>query len=181
MINYLVTGLTIMKKISEDPSIKLPILAHMDFAGVWYEDPWSGVASDLTLGKFPRMCGADIIVIPAPYGKAVVLEERYFMNLKALRFPMYNINQTLPMPSGGITAGMVEKAVKDAGLDILIGSGGGIHAHPDGPIKGAMAFRQAIDAVMKGIPLKNYAKDHEELAKALGLWGDKKTTFVQDV
>ncbi|MHA1727116.1 MAG: RuBisCO large subunit C-terminal-like domain-containing protein [Promethearchaeota archaeon] len=181
MINYLVTGLSILKAITEDPSIKIPVLAHMDFAGVWYEDPWSGVASDLTLGKFPRLCGADIIVIPAPYGKAIVVDERYPMELKALRFPMQNINQTLPMPSGGITAGMVEQSVNDGGLDILIGSGGGIHAHPDGPIKGAIAFRQAIDAVMKGISVKKYAKDHEELGKAMGLWGTNKTTFTQKV
>lgn len=179
MINYLVAGITVMKKLAEDPSIKIPILAHMDFAGVWYEDQWSGVASDLTLGKFPRMCGADIIVLPAPYGKAIIVDERYFMNLKALRFPFQNINQTLPMPSGGIVAAQVEKTIKDAGKDILIGSGGGIHAHPDGPIKGAIAFRQAIDATMKGIPAKTYAKDHEELAKSMGLWGAGKTKFSQ--
>ncbi|MBD3351158.1 MAG: ribulose 1,5-bisphosphate carboxylase [Candidatus Lokiarchaeota archaeon] len=181
MVNFLVVGLSTLKAITEDPSIKIPVLAHMDFAGVWYEDPWSGVASDLTLGKFPRICGADIIVVPAPYGKAVVVDERYFMNIKAMRFPLQNINQTLPMPSGGITAGMVGKSVRDAGKDILIGSGGGIHAHPDGPIEGAKAFRQAIDAVMKGIKVKKYAKDHEALAKAMGLWGSKKTTFEQDV
>ena len=175
MLNYLPTGITIMKKLAEDPSIKVPILAHMDFAGVWFEDQWSGVASDLVLGKWPRMCGADTIVLPAPYGKAVVVPERYFMQLKALRYPMQHLKPTLPMPSGGITAGMVEKTMKDAGKDIMIGSGGGIHAHPDGPIKGAIAFRQAIDAAMKGIPAKTYAKDHEELAKALGLWGTKKT------
>lgn len=181
MLNYLVTGLSVMKSITEDPSIKIPLLAHMDFAGVWYQDQWSGVASDLTLGKFPRICGADIIVLPAPYGKAIIVDERYPMNLKALRFPLQKINQTLPMPSGGITAGMVEKSVKDGGYDILIGSGGGIHAHPDGPIKGATAFRQAIEAVMKGISVKKYAKDHEELSKALGLWGTGKTTFKQNV
>ena len=181
MLNFLVVGLPVMQAIAEDPSIKIPILAHMDFAGVWYEDPWSGVASDLTLAKFPRMCGADIIVVPAPYGKAVVVDERYFMNIKAMRFPMQNVNQTLPMPSGGITAGMVEKAVDDAGKDILIGSGGGIHAHPDGPIAGAKAFRQAIDAVMNGVKLRKAAKEHEELGKAMGIWGSGKTSFEQKV
>ena len=55
---------------------------------------------------------------------------------------------------------------------------GDFHSHPDGPTKGAMAFRQAIDAAMKGIPPKTYAKKHEELAKAMGLWGQKRTDKV---
>jgi len=177
MVNYLVAGLPVLKKLAEDPSIKVPIMAHMDFAGVWYQDPWSGVASDLTLGKFPRMNGADIIVIPAPYGKAIVVPERYFMNLKALRYPWQHINQTMPMPSGGITQPQVEQCIKEAGKDIMIGSGGGVHAHPDGPTAGARAFRQAIDAAVKGIPAKEYAKDHVELAKALGTWSAGKTKF----
>ncbi len=80
---------------------------------------------------------------------------------------------------GGITQGMVEKCVKDAGTDILIGSGGGIHSHPDGPTAGAKAFRQAINAVMQGIPVKTYAKEHKELGIALGVWGTGKTALIE--
>jgi 2,3-diketo-5-methylthiopentyl-1-phosphate enolase len=58
------------------------------------------------------------------------------------------------------------------GNDIVIGSGGGIHAHPQGPIAGGKAFRQAIDATMKGIPLSEYAHDHPELAASLKEWVD---------
>ncbi len=35
-----------------------------------------------------------------------------------------------------------------------------------------MAARQAVDAVIKKIPLKEYAKTHKELAEALEKWGD---------
>jgi len=177
LINYLPAGLSMLRQIAEDPSIKLPILAHMDFAGVWYQDQWSGVSSNLTLGKIPRICGSDAIVLPAPYGKAIVVDERFFMNIKELIYPLKNIKPTMPMPSGGITAGMVEKCIKDCGVDIMIGSGGGVHAHPDGPAAGARSLRQAIDAAIKGIPAKEYAKDHEELAKAIGIWGTGKTKF----
>ncbi|MBN2157552.1 MAG: ribulose 1,5-bisphosphate carboxylase [Candidatus Lokiarchaeota archaeon] len=177
LINYLPAGLSMLRAIAEDPSIKLPILAHMDFAGTWYQDPWSGVASNLTLGKIPRLCGADSIVLPAPYGKAIVVDERFFMNIKELTYPLQNIKPTMPMPSGGITAGMIEKTIKDCGKDVMIGSGGGVHAHPDGPEAGARSLRQAIDAAMKGIPAKEYAKDHEELAKAIGVWGTGRTKF----
>ncbi len=176
LINYLPQGLTTIKHIAEDPSVKIPIQMHMDFAGVWYEDPWSGVASHLTLGKLPRLVGGDVVVLPAPYGKAPVVHERFLQNLISCVYPLKGgIKPMMPMPSGGITPGMVEYAVRDCGWDIMIGSGGGIHSHPGGPTKGAMAFRQAIDATMKGIPTKKAAKEHKELAEAMGMWGSKKT------
>jgi len=179
MINYLTTGFEAMRQLAEDPSIKVPILGHMDFGGAYFGGVWTGMTSMLTFAKLPRICGADTVVIPAPYGKADILEERYEQNLKALRFPLQHIKPTLPMPSGGITQGMVEKCMKEAGNDILIGSGGGIHSHPDGPIAGARAFRQAIDAVMQGRKVKEAAKEHKELGVALGVWGTGKTKLIE--
>ncbi|MBD3341526.1 MAG: ribulose 1,5-bisphosphate carboxylase [Candidatus Lokiarchaeota archaeon] len=179
MINYLTAGWEAMRQLAEDPSINVPILGHMDFAGAYFGGEWTGLTSMLTLAKFPRMCGADTVVMPAPYGKAEVLDERYEQNLKALRYPLQHIRPTLPMPSGGITPGMVEKCMKEAGTDILIGSGGGIHSHPDGPIDGARAFRQAIKAVMEGINVRDYGKEHKELGRALGVWGSGKTQLIE--
>ena len=180
MINYLTTGFEALRQIAEDPSIKVPILGHMDFGGTFFGGMWTGMTSMLTFAKLPRICGADTVVLPAPYGKAEILDERYEQNLKALRFPFQHIRPTLPMPSGGITPGMVEKCMKEAGNDILIGSGGGIHSHPDGPTSGAKAFRQAIDAVMQGKNVKQVAKEQKELGIALGVWGSGKTALIED-
>ena len=180
MINYLTAGFSSFRAVCEDPSIKVPVLAHMDFAGTFIGGEWTGMSSNLVFGKLPRICGADIIVVPAPYGKAEILQERYENILKQLRFPLQHIKPTLPMPSGGITPGMVEVCVKDAGTDILIGSGGGIHSHPDGPIDGARAFRQAIDAVMQGQKVREVAKEKKELGRALGVWGTGKTQLIED-
>jgi 2,3-diketo-5-methylthiopentyl-1-phosphate enolase len=179
MINYLTTGFEAMRQIAEDPSINVPILGHMDFGGTYFGGEWTGMTSMLTFAKLPRICGADTVVIPAPYGKAEILEERYEQNLKALRYPLQHIKPTLPMPSGGITQGMVEKCIKEAGTDILIGSGGGIHSHPEGPIAGARAFRQAIDAVMEGKNIRDVAKEKKELGVALGVWGTGKTQLIE--
>ena len=49
--------------------------------------------------------------------------------------------------------------------------GGGIHGHPDGTLRGAIAARQALDATLNGKTLKEYAKNHKELARAIELWG----------
>jgi 2,3-diketo-5-methylthiopentyl-1-phosphate enolase len=47
---------------------------------------------------------------------------------------------------------------------------GAIHGHPMGAEAGAKAFRQAIDAVIDGKDLNEYAKTREELKSALEKW-----------
>lgn len=170
MVNYLAVGLPALQTLAEDPDINVPILAHMDCAGALYESPISGIASHLVLGKLPRLAGADTIVFPAPYGKAPYLKDRFVHTADVMHYPMHNIKPTMPMASGGITPSMVATCVQDIGREVMIGSGGGIHAHPMGPAAGARAFRQAIDAALQGIPAQEYAKEHQELAMALGLW-----------
>ena len=172
MINYLAVGFPVLQALAEDPTINVPILAHMDVAGALYMSPWHGLSSHLVLGKLPRLAGADIVVIPAPYGKAPVIDYKFRNVARNLAFPLYHLKPTFPMASGGITPSMVPTVMAALGNDIVIGSGGGIHAHPKGPIAGGKAFRQAIDATMKGIPLSEYAKDHEELAISLKEWAD---------
>jgi 2,3-diketo-5-methylthiopentyl-1-phosphate enolase len=167
MINYLTAGISVLRALAEDSSINVPILAHMDFAGTIYESHYSGMASPLILGKLPRLAGADIIVFPAPYGKAPYLKERYIQTANTMVYPFHHIQSVFPMPSGGIAQPMVEEIVKDLGFDIVIGAGGAIHAHPMGPEAGARAFRQAIDAVMNGVPMEEAAEQYEELARSI--------------
>jgi 2,3-diketo-5-methylthiopentyl-1-phosphate enolase len=172
MVNYLATGFPVLRMLAQDPDVDVPILAHMDVAGAYYMSPYHGLSSHLILGKLPRLCGADVVVFPAPYGKAPVIKDKFVNVARNLSFPLYDIRPTFPMASGGITPSMVPKVMKDLGNDVVIGSGGGIHAHPDGPIAGGKAFRQAIDATMQGIPLEEAAKEHPELDASLKTWTD---------
>jgi 2,3-diketo-5-methylthiopentyl-1-phosphate enolase len=177
MINFMAVGYSAFRHVCEDPSIKVPVLAHMDIAGAMSYSPITGIGTNLVIGKLPRICGSDITVFPAPYGKAPILKERFLAMAHDMIMPLHNIEQTAPMPSGGISQGMVEEVVDDLGPDIVIGSGGAIHAHPDGSTAGAVAFRQAIEAKMQGIPVSRYAKEHEELKRAMESWGSGRTGF----
>jgi ribulose-bisphosphate carboxylase large chain len=66
---------------------------------------------------------------------------------------------------------MIPSLYKMFGKDIILQFGGGIHAHPKGTYYGAKAASQALDAAMKKIPLKEYAKNHPELKDAIKKWG----------
>ncbi len=131
-MNYVATGLPVLRALAEDPEINVPILAHMDVAGAFHMSPQFGMSSHIMLGKLARLAGADIVVHPAPYGKATVLHEKFLKTAQTLLFPpMHNLAPTFPpMPSGGITQPVIPSLLKDLGTDIVIGSGGGIHAHP---------------------------------------------------
>jgi len=170
MVNYLAVGFPVLQALAEDPEINVPILGHMDVAGAMYMSPYHGISSHIVLGKLLRLAGADLAVIPAPYGKASVIEDKFLNVWRNMTFPMYQLKPVFPLPGGGITPAMVPKMVKDLGKDVVVAAGGAIHAHPQGPAAGARAFRQAIDATMQGISLEEAAKEHPELAMAIGTW-----------
>lgn len=172
MVNYLAVGYPVLRALAEDPVMNVPILGHMDLAGAFYQSAYHGISSHIVMGKLPRLAGADIAVYPAPYGKATFLPAKFLAVAKNLTFPLYHLKPTFPMPSGGITPAMVPQVMKDLGSEIVIGTGGGIHAHPKGPVAGARAFRQAIDATMHSVPLEQAAVEHEELRIALEEWVD---------
>jgi ribulose-bisphosphate carboxylase large chain len=50
-------------------------------------------------------------------------------------------------------------------------AGGGIMAHPGGPASGVRALRQAWEAAVAGVPLADYALEHEELRETLEKFG----------
>ncbi|MEM4695167.1 MAG: RuBisCO large subunit C-terminal-like domain-containing protein, partial [Ignisphaera sp.] len=83
----------------------------------------------------------------------------------------YHIKSAVPTSSGGLHPGTLPEVVKVLGRDCVIQVGGGTIGHPDGPRAGAAAVRQALEAIVKGIPLDDYARDHPELRKALEKWG----------
>ena len=62
------------------------------------------------------------------------------------------------------------KLIADLGTEFAIGAGGAVHGHPMGPVAGARAIRQAIDACLQGEPLADAAQRLPELAAALTTW-----------
>ena len=83
------------------------------------------------------------------------------------------IKPVLSVCSGGLHPGIMHRLMDLLSTDIVVQAGGGVLGHPKGTQSGAKALRQAIDAYMQGVNIQNYAKNHQELAEALALWGDE--------
>lgn len=170
MVDIHGTGYTAVRALAEDPDITVPILAHSCFNGAFTCSPNQGISSKV-VNKLVRMSGADIYLTQPPYGKFDNTFDNYITNINASKAKFYDLKPMLPFVGGGVVPGLVAKFMDDCGPDLLLGVGAGIHAHPMGPRAGAIAFRNAIDAIMNGTPLREKAKGCKELEVAIQKWG----------
>ena len=160
---------------------KLPIHAHRAGHAMFDRTPHHGMKMEV-IAQFARMIGVDTLHIGTAYGKMTggkdevlhiekeIEQQSTKETHENLSQKWYNIKPVFAVASGGVHPGIVDKIMHFMGNDVVIQAGGGIHGHPDGTIKGAIAMRQAVDATLKKIPLKEYSKTHKELRKALKKW-----------
>jgi ribulose-bisphosphate carboxylase large chain len=181
MIDIITAGWAALQTLRE-ANFKLAIHAHRAMHAAMTRSPDQGIAM-MVLADFARLIGVDQLHIGTGIGKLEgeieyiedLAEEISMKNVKAsqkrLSQKWGKIKPILSVSSGGLHPGHVPFLVKHLGKDIVIQMGGGIHSHPLGTKAGAMAARQAVDAVMEEISLKEYAKNHKELKLAIEKWG----------
>jgi ribulose-bisphosphate carboxylase large chain len=168
MIDILTTGWSSLQTMRE-AGFKLIIHAHRAGHAAFTRSHVHGI-NMVVLARVARLLGVDQLHVGTAVGKMAETKEEVLANKEACVEPMGDIKPVLPVASGGLHPGMVPKLVEYFGNDTVIQAGGGIHGHPDGTVKGAKALRQAVDAVVAGITLEEYAKTHNELSKALTKW-----------
>jgi ribulose-bisphosphate carboxylase large chain len=79
-----------------------------------------------------------------------------------------------PIVSGGLNPVRLKPFIDVMGnVDFITTMGSGVHAHPEGTWSGAKALVQACDAYLQGIDIKDYAKNHRELAQAIEFFPEK--------
>ena len=190
LFNVLAYGFDTLRELTADPEINVPIAAHPALAGALYPSPHYGISASVLLGKLMRLAGADLVLFPSPYGSVVMPKEENMAIRHALVTGELEANYlsgsenvsgsgkvslraSFPVPSAGIHPGLVPWIIRDFGTDVVVNAGGGVHGHPMGAAAGGRAFRQAIDAVMNGKRLADYAQSKPELLAAIERWGAK--------
>ncbi len=183
MVDILTVGWSGLQTL-RNANLGLVIHAHRAMHGALTRNKDHGI-SMIVLGEIARLIGVDQIHIGTAIGKMEETKkevifihediEKKFVKKQGhvLGEKWGKIKPVFAVCSGGLHPGHVEPLVKMLGKDIILQAGGGIHGHPLGTKDGAMAMRQAIGAVMKGIPVKKYAKNNLELKLALNKWGSK--------
>lgn len=165
MLNTYTAGHGALQMLAEDPNIKVPILAHVDFVGAYASSTYTGISAPLVIGKLTRLAGGDFQINGHPWGKFPIAYKTFYRSFKFFTQPWWNIKPMMYACSGGTTQFVVKNCIDELGVDIILAAGGGVHGHPDGSEAGARSMRQAIDAALKGIDLIEYAKTHKELMR----------------
>lgn len=184
MVDVVITGwssLTYIRDLAEDHGLAIHGHRAMHAAFTRHDH---GI-SMFVLAKLYRIIGIDQLHIgTAGYGKlegkkmetvelAKVMKAEKYIPSDEIHFEQdfWNIKPAMPTSSGGLHPGVLPGVIEALGKDLVLQIGGGVLGHPDGVKAGAIAVRQALDAIMQGIPLQEFAKDHKELARALEKWG----------
>lgn len=179
MVDILTTGWSALQTLREyNDDLKLVLHAHRAGHATFTRNPKHGI-SMLVIAKIARLIGIDQLHIGTVVGKMEgsrkeVLDLDQQMEESIIRpkgtvlsEKWHDLKPVFPVCSGGLHPALIPELVNILGKDIILQMGGGIHGHPMGTVAGARAARQAIDAVMHGISLKEYSKKHFELKLAL--------------
>ncbi|MCL1983948.1 MAG: RuBisCO large subunit C-terminal-like domain-containing protein, partial [Methanomassiliicoccaceae archaeon] len=156
MVDVLTSGFAAVQALAEDRSIKVPVHVHRTMHGAMTRDPLHGIAM-LPIAKLCRMCGGDALHVGTlGIGKMEGDRKGDRDNIDACFDPSVGYKEVMPVCSGGVFPGLIDKIVKAAGNNVQIQAGGGVAGHPGGVRKGAMGMSQAVDAAFLGIPLDEY-------------------------
>ncbi len=180
MTDIVTTGWAALQTLRQQ-NFKMAIHAHRAMHAAMDRNPDQGV-SMMVIADFARLIGVDQIHIGTGIGKLEgdirtikelkedIEQKKVKETKKRLEQRWRHIKPTLGVSSGGLHPGHVPFLMEHLGNDLVLQMGGGIHGNKLGTQKGAMAARQAVDAMMKGETLREYAKTHPELKSTLDQW-----------
>jgi len=184
MIDIIPVGWSALHTLREENrSLKLVLHAHRCMHSALTRNPAQGITMQV-IAKLCRMIGLDQLHIGTAVGKMHGGEAEVQSLLRTcesrevaadpsnqvLAQDWYGLKPVLAVASGGLHPGHIPSVMRILGRDIVMQFGGGVHAHPQGTAAGAKAVRQAIDAVMAGVDIAEYARSHVELRQALEKW-----------
>ena len=184
MVDIVTIGFSALQEIRDYLDDKNTVIhAHRAMHAAFTRSKKHGLTM-LALAKLMRLLGMDqlhtgTVIGKMEGGKQEVVEINKTIteqkiegnNLTTLDQDWYEIKPVLPVASGGLSPLHIPELMEILGKDMVYQFGGGCHGHPDGTEAGARAIRQSISSVLEGYDLKEYAKDHKELARALEKWG----------
>jgi ribulose-bisphosphate carboxylase large chain len=148
---------------------ELPIHAHRNGWGYLSRHPllgWSYIAWQ----KIWRLAGVDHMHVNGLANKFSEPDESVIASARACLTPLFESKACTVMPvfSSGQSARQAPGTFAGVGsTDVIFAAGGGIMAHPSGVAAGVTALREAWEAAVAGIDLRDYAAKRPALAKAL--------------
>jgi ribulose-bisphosphate carboxylase large chain len=172
MVSLNSVGLAGVKRVCDEGT--LAVHGHRNGWGALNRHPLLGIGFG-AYQKLWRLAGVDHLHVNGIANKFWESDDSVVASIAACQAPLFangRDDRALPVVSSGQTGLQAPETYRRTRTtDLLYMAGGGIMAHPGGPAAGVAALRQAWDAATAGIPLPDYAKDHEPLRQTLEKFG----------
>ncbi len=144
VISGFLTGIPLIKKLSEDNNFNLPILFHPAFSGSYITSKESGFSFYSFFGQLPRTVGADIVIFPNFDSRFSFKKDDCKKIILGCKSKMLNIKPCLPAPGGGITINKIKNLKKFYGNDVVFLMAGGLFHNSADIIKNCQEFINLI-------------------------------------
>ncbi|MFX1449272.1 MAG: type III ribulose-bisphosphate carboxylase [Promethearchaeota archaeon] len=167
MVDIITCGFSALQSLGEE-NFGMIIHGHRAMHGAMTRNEKQGIHMNV-LAQLARFCGVDQLHIGTIVGKMSGDKEEVLKNVDSCIYEC-GLKPSFPVCSGGLYAGHIPALMEVLGKNIVIQAGGGVHGHKLGTSAGATSMRQAVDAVLEGSTLEEYAKTHQELKLALEKW-----------
>ncbi len=150
---------------------ELPIHGHRNGWGLFSRSPAMGI-DYIAMQKVWRLAGVDHLHVNGLQNKFCESDDSVVRSIQACLTPIFGEDRALPVVSSGQWGGQAPETYRRTQtVDLMYLAGGGMMAHPGGPVAGCRALQQSWEAAVQGVSLDEFARTHVELRQSLEKFG----------
>jgi ribulose-bisphosphate carboxylase large chain len=150
-------GWDVMRKISEDSSIDLPLFAHPAMLGTYVINPFSGISHRVLFGQIFRICGADAAIFPNFGTRFSFSRNECRQIIEGVSEDMGSIKEIFPCPGGGMKLNQVPELMDFYGSDVIFLIGGDLFRQGPDLIETCRHFRSVTASIAGKITNPQYS------------------------
>jgi len=139
------TGFDAMRRIADDDSIDLPILAHPAMLGSFVTSPDNGISHHALFGQIMRLAGADVSIFPHAGGRFAFNEADCRSIVLGTEAKMGNLKPSFPAPGGGMTLKRGDELKAFYGTEVVYLVGGDLLRHSPDVERNCELFRKLVE------------------------------------
>ena len=129
---------------------KVGFIVNPGYPPFFFENDLFGIQPTVFFGRFLRMAGADLVIVPSPYRNETTPHHRSVEVANSLTENFEDINPSMPVIYGEIKPKDMYKIFADFGNQIVIDIKDAYTKHKKGIREGAKAYMDIIECVVTG-------------------------------
>lgn len=139
-------GFDLMRELTDDDSIALPVLTHPALQGSFVTSS-HGMSHGVIFGQLARLAGADATIFPNFSGRFSFSREECREIARATSDPLGHLKSIFPAPGGGMGLDRIPEMLETYGRDLIFLIGGGLFKHGPDLVENCRYFRTMVERI----------------------------------